>query len=78
MQVKLIRIGNSRGIIIPASLLAACKLQDAVELQVDDGKITIEAITQPRTGWFDGYSPETEEPALDSIPLDEDDSEWTW
>lgn len=77
MRAKLIRIGNSRGIIIPTSLLAVCGLKDAVELQVEDGKITLEPPRQPRAGWFDGYRPEADEGLLDDIPLDEDDAEWT-
>lgn len=78
MRVNLIRIGNSRGIIIPSSILSACNLKDAAELQVDDGKITIEPLKHPRTGWFDNVHPETEPGLLDDIPLDEDDGEWTW
>ena len=78
MRVNLVKIGNSRGIIIPSPLLAACKLGDVVDLQVDAGKITIEALRQPRSGWFDNYRPEPDEPVLDDIPLDEDDGEWTW
>lgn len=78
MRVNLVRIGNSRGVIIPAALLAACKLGDEVNLQVEAGKITIEALQQPRAHWFDSYQPEAEEAVLDTIPLDENDSEWTW
>jgi antitoxin MazE len=78
MHINLIKIGNSRGIIIPSSLLTACDLEDAVELQVRDGKIIIEAFRQLRVGWFDNYHFETEEPMLDNIPVDENDEEWTW
>lgn len=78
MRVNLIKIGNSRGIIIPSTLLAACGLRDAVDLQVEDGKIIMEVLKQPRTGWFDGYRTEAGEPDLESIPLDEDSDEWIW
>lgn len=78
MRVNLVKIGNSRGIIIPSPLLAACNLGEEVNLQVEAGKITIQALQQPRSGWFDSYRPEAEESVLDDIPLDEDDSEWTW
>ena len=78
MRVNLIKIGNSRGIIIPATLLAACGLGEVMELQLENGKIIIEPLTQPRAGWFDNFQPEADEPALDDIPLDEDSSEWTW
>lgn len=78
MRVNLVRIGNSRGVIIPAALLAACQLGDEVNLQVEAGKITIEALRQPRSHWFDSYRPDAEEAELDAIPQDESDSEWTW
>ncbi len=79
MRVNLIKIGNSRGIIIPSSLIAACDLKDAVELQVEDGKIILEPHTQLRSGWFDNYSPEkADDTALDAIALDEDTAEWNW
>jgi len=34
MQTSLIKIGNSRGVLIPAALLAAYEIGDAVEMRV--------------------------------------------
>lgn len=78
MRAKLVRIGNSRGIIIPSALLNACELGDVVKLELEDGRITIAPLREPRAGWFDGYRPEADEDLLDDLPLGEDDSEWTW
>jgi antitoxin MazE len=78
MRVNLIKVGNSRGIIIPAALLASCELGDAVELQIDGKKLVIEAIKHPREGWFDHYDAAGDANVLESIPMDEGDDEWVW
>ena len=78
MRINLVKVGNSKGVIIPAAILASCGLKDAVELQIKGKKLIIEALKQPRAGWFDGYHPEPDEAVLDAIPADEGDSEWVW
>ena len=78
MRVNLIKVCNSRGIIIPAALLASCELGDAVDLQVDGRRLVIEAIRNPREGWFDHYEAVGDADVLASIPLDEGDEEWVW
>lgn len=78
MRINLVKVGNSKGVIIPAAILASCGLKDAVELQIKGKKLIIEALKQPRAGWFDVYQPEPDEAVLDAIPADEGDSEWVW
>lgn len=78
MRLNLVKVGNSKGIIIPAALLAACELKDTVELQVKGRKLVIEASRQPRAGWFDNCKPEPGKDAFDAIPLDEGIDEWSW
>lgn len=78
MRINLVKVGNSKGVIIPAAILASCGLKDAVELQIKGKKLIIEALKQPRAGWFDSYQPEPDEALLDAIPADEGDSEWVW
>jgi antitoxin MazE len=78
MRINLVKVGNSKGVIIPAAILASCGLSDAVDLQIKGKKLVIEALKQPRAGWFDGYKAESDEAPLDSIPADEGDDEWVW
>lgn len=79
MRVSLRQIGNSRGIIIPAPLLASCELGDEVELRVDGKRLIVEGVQEPRANWFAGYQlEEAGKDALDSIPMDEGDQEWQW
>jgi antitoxin MazE len=78
MRINLIKVGNSKGIIIPSALLASCELKDAVELQLDGKKLVIAAVKQPRSGWFEGYCAESDEGALETIPQEEGADEWVW
>ena len=78
MRINLVKVGNSKGIIIPAAILASCGLKDAVDLQIKDKKLVIEVFKQLRSGWFEGYQAENDEAVLESIPIDEGDDEWVW
>lgn len=51
MLADVIRIGNSKGIRLPAYILKECNITDAVELEVKDGNIIIKPIEKPRKGW---------------------------
>jgi antitoxin MazE len=79
MRVLIRNIGNSRGIIIPAPLLASCGLGDEVELRVDGSRLIVESVQEPRAKWFTDYKPALlDEALLDSIPQDEGEGEWQW
>jgi len=51
MKTRLIRVGNSRGVRLPKSLIKAAGLTDDVELRVRDGVIVIARVTPVRSGW---------------------------
>lgn len=55
MKSTLRQIGNSRGIIIPAPLLAECEIQDEIDLTVENGRLVITPVKPARAGWFDHY-----------------------
>ena len=50
MKTRLIRIGNSRGVQLPKSLIEQAGLTDEVELRIQAGVITIRA-AGARAGW---------------------------
>jgi antitoxin component of MazEF toxin-antitoxin module len=52
MRATVVRIGNSRGVRIPKSILAACGIEGAVDLSVADGKIVLAAA--PLSSWLRG------------------------
>ena len=82
MRANVVRIGNSRGVRIPKSLLAACGIEDAVDLSVDDGKIVLKAAPNVRQGWAEAareMARRGDDELLDpptSTAFDEDEWEW--
>ncbi|MBU1664010.1 MAG: AbrB/MazE/SpoVT family DNA-binding domain-containing protein [Gammaproteobacteria bacterium] len=79
MKSTLRQIGNSRGIIIPAPLLAECEIEDEIELIVDNGRLVISPVKPARTGWFDNYKPERDDEAwagMADTPKEQEDWQW--
>ncbi|MFN4063686.1 hypothetical protein GO613_03890 [Azoarcus communis] len=78
MRTTVRKIGNSRGILIPAPLLAECGIADEVEMRLDGARIVIEPVQPSRTGWFDHYRAEADTDAWGTLPVDADAGEWEW
>jgi len=56
MKAKLVAIGNSKGIRIPATLLKQCRIQDQVDLEVVKDGIVIRPVeSKTRAGWDDAF-----------------------
>jgi len=52
MNIKIVRIGNSRGIRIPKEILDRCQVEEAVDLRVEKNKIVLEPLRKkPRERW---------------------------
>ena len=78
MRTRLRKIGNSRGVIIPAALLAACDMADEVDIRLEGKSLVIEPVHAPRAAWFPGYQAETDVEPLAALPVDEATEEWVW
>jgi len=84
MKINIVRIGNSRGIRIPKSLLKQCHLDDEVELEPKGNCLIIKSLAKPRTGWDDAFrkiAPRGDDAMLDKEDLLEnswDRDEWVW
>lgn len=82
MKANIINIGNSKGIILPATLLRQLKLsaKSTLRIEVDNGAIVIKP--EPRQGWAEAakqMSSEGDDALLmHDIPNDFDKEEWTW
>lgn len=84
MRLKIVRIGNSRGVRLPAAVLRQAGLTDEAELEVADGSVVLRRPRRVREGWdaaFAAYAAEGPEENL----LGEaghtpgwDSKEWTW
>ncbi len=52
MKIAIRRIGNSRGMIIPTTVLAQLGLEDEAEVTIKDGAMIVRAVkSSPRAGW---------------------------
>lgn len=82
MNVKLVRIGNSRGVRIPKPLIEEACLTENVVLRVVDSGILIERVTAPRIGWKEAaqeLAAETRsEPIGEPETLADHEEEWKW
>jgi antitoxin MazE len=82
MKAHIVRIGNSRGIRLPKTLLQEAQLEDEVELQAEPGRILISKSAKPRAGWAEAarrMRERNEDHLLDpSIPTHFDKEEWKW
>jgi antitoxin MazE len=82
MKTRLVRIGNSRGVRLPKTLIAQAGLTDEVELHLQDGAIIIASVAAPRQGWAEAAQTmrqRQEDVLLEPLtPTNFDDQEWHW
>ena len=81
-RTRIVRIGNSRGIRIPKTLLDEADLPDEVELHAQPGRLVVQAARRPRSGW--AAAAKRMRALGDDVLLDEstatkfDRDEWKW
>ena len=78
MRTHLRKVGNSRGVIIPAALLAACEMSGEVDIRLEGKNLVIAPVNTPRTGWYASYQPKVDAEPLAALPIDESTEEWVW
>ena len=80
MRTAIRQIGNSKGLIIPASFLAEAGLQNEVEMSLDNHSIIITPVKKElRKGWFDGYDAADDEDGWNGfVALPGEEDEWVW
>lgn len=85
MLTTLRKVGNSRGVLIPAAFIASCRIDDQVEMLLQDDQIVIKSAKRPlRAGWFSPVKDaevfaddKLQAQAWDGAPLSVDE-EWVW
>ena len=82
MKSKIISIGNSKGVIIPASFMKDLGLSDSVEMEIVANTLVIRPISNARSGWEErivqaaqGDNPKER---LPEFFRDEKLEDWTW
>lgn len=82
VRSKVVKIGNSRGIRIPRSLLEQAGLTDDVEMTVKGNNLIIRSVQRPRQNWavqFAAMAEQGDDRLLDLITSTQwDGDEWTW
>lgn len=80
MKTAIRKIGNSKGVLIPAALIASCAIQDEVTMHVENNRIIIEAANStPRKNWFNDYDTQKDESAWkDLVETQAEQADWEW
>ena len=84
MKARVVRIGNSKGIRIPKSVIEQCHLHGAVDLEIQQGQLVIiRPAAKPRAGWAAAFAEmhrHADDQLLDAeiTPSSWDEREWTW
>jgi antitoxin MazE len=81
-RTRIVKIGNSRGIRIPKTLLDEAELPEEVELHAEPGRLVVQAVRLPRSGWATAAKrmrTRGDDGLLDaSTPTKFDHEEWEW
>lgn len=85
MITKVVKIGNSRGIRIPKSLISQSGLTEEVELELGDGQIIIKSLSNNRANWDSAFKKMAihkddvlMEPRTQYNASDWEKEEWEW
>jgi len=83
VKAKLVRIGNSKGIRIPKTILEQCQIDDEVELEAKDNCLIIKSSHSPREGWETAFEKmrESKDDILlirEDVSAEWDEDEWEW
>ena len=84
MKTNIVRIGNSKGIRLPKSVLEQCRLKDSVEIEVKGDVLVTRPLHVPRSRWseaFSGMAQHKDDKLLDedtALATEWDRSEWRW
>ena len=83
MKVKLVPIGNSKGIRIPRSIIKACGFGDQIEMRVREGLVVLAPARTAREGWdraFESMAAAGDDALLvpESLAHEWDQEEWEW
>lgn len=55
MEASIIKIGNSKGLRLSKQILEQYKIKDRVELILEEDKIILKPIEEPRKGWNEAF-----------------------
>ncbi|MAC47571.1 MAG: hypothetical protein CMI12_12075 [Oceanospirillum sp.] len=78
MRTQLRKIGNSKGVIIPASLLKECGIEGELDLSLEDRYLVLKPVQTKREGWFENYKEDQDDDVWKSVSPESDSDDWEW
>ena len=84
MRARIVKIGNSQGIRIPKPLLEQLKINEDVDIEVENNQIIIRPVTSPRAGWDAAFQKMAENgddvliEGEQALTHSWDETEWQW
>jgi antitoxin MazE len=51
MKSKIIKIGNSKGVRIPANILKELNIKENINMEIEKNRLVISPVNSPREGW---------------------------
>ncbi len=81
MRTQLVRIGNSRGVRLPKTVIDQVGLTDEIDLRVENRCVVIAPLRPCRSGWADAAQrlrAETKGLLDASVPTRFDEDDWRW
>ena len=70
METRIIKIGNSKGLRLPKSVLEKYSIKDKVELVLEEEQIIIRPVETTRKGWSEAFK-EMHETREDDLLMDD-------
>ena len=55
MEVPIIKIGNSKGIVLSKTILEEYGFEDKIEMVLEENHLEIKPVTPPRKGWDEAF-----------------------
>ena len=82
MRVQVIKIGNSKGIILSKTVLERYGFEDKIEITMKEGHLELKPASPPRQGWDEAFKRMHElgddELIIDDVLDDDFLDEWEW
>jgi antitoxin MazE len=84
MRARIVKIGNSQGIRIPKPLLEQLKINEEVDIEIENNRIIIRPVTRPRAGWDAAFQKMAENgddvliEGQQALTHSWDETEWQW
>ena len=80
METSIIRIGNSKGLLLSKAILEKYHIKDKVELILEKGQIVIRPVDSPRKDWEEEFRKmtqnEDDQLLMNDVFEDENFEEW--